>query len=401
MGAAPRVRMGLEVVARLGLSLLLVTLVSTAVVGLPGAPAAAQEKQPTAAGSGGAAASVDPLASQAAVDALKRGGNAIDAAVAAAGVLGVVEPYSSGVGGGGFMVIRTAGGKVTTIDGRERAPAAMRPDSFFENGSPLPFNDARFSGLSVGVPGTASTWATALRRYGTWSLDQALQPGIQVARDGFRVDQTFDDQTAQNVDYFDDVPSTAALYLDPDGTPRDVGSIVRNPDLARTYARIASFGLKGFYSGAIADAMATAAQNPPIAPDANHVWRHGLMSVSDVRDYTSPERSPTHIGYRGLPTGKAKARAGAPPFPGSVALRLRRSQRLRGRPGVLRRAPGRPALRQLRRRAARAHRPESRRRPARGRTGEPLRRPGRLGCGRQGWQWQLPAGPVHNSPRGR
>jgi gamma-glutamyltranspeptidase / glutathione hydrolase len=300
MGAAPRVRMGLEVVARLGLSLLLVTLVSTAVVGLPGAPAAAQEKQPTAAGSGGAAASVDPLASQAAVDALKRGGNAVDAAVAAAGVLGVVEPYSSGVGGGGFMVIRTAGGKVTTIDGRERAPAAMRPDSFFENGSPLPFNDARFSGLSVGVPGTASTWATALRRYGTWSLDQALQPGIQVARDGFRVDQTFDDQTAQNVDYFDDVPSTAALYLDPDGTPRDVGSIVRNPDLARTYARIASFGLKGFYSGAIADAMATAAQNPPIAPDANHVWRHGLMSVSDVRDYTSPERSPTHIGYRGL-----------------------------------------------------------------------------------------------------
>jgi gamma-glutamyltranspeptidase / glutathione hydrolase len=292
--------MGLEVVARLGLSLLLVTLVSTAVVGLPGAPAAAQEKQPTAAGSGGAAASVDPLASQAAVDALKRGGNAVDAAVAAAGVLGVVEPYSSGVGGGGFMVIRTAGGKVTTIDGRERAPAAMRPDSFFENGSPLPFNDARFSGLSVGVPGTASTWATALRRYGTWSLDQALQPGIQVARDGFRVDQTFDDQTAQNVDYFDDVPSTAALYLDPDGTPRDVGSIVRNPDLARTYARIASFGLKGFYSGAIADAMATAAQNPPIAPDANHVWRHGLMSVSDVRDYTSPERSPTHIGYRGL-----------------------------------------------------------------------------------------------------
>jgi gamma-glutamyltranspeptidase / glutathione hydrolase len=300
MGAAPRVRMGLEVVARLGLSLLLVTLVSTAVVGLPGAPAAAQEKQPTAAGSGGAAASVDPLASQAAVDALKRGGNAVDAAVAAAGVLGVVEPYSSGVGGGGFMVIRTAGGKVTTIDGRERAPAAMRPDSFLENGSPLPFNDARFSGLSAGVPGTVSTWATALRRYGTWSLDQALQPGIQVARDGFRVDQTFDDQTAQNVDYFDDVPSTAALYLDPDGTPRDVGSIVRNPDLARTYARIASFGLKGFYSGAIADAMATAAQNPPIAPDANHLWRHGLMSVSDVRDYTSPERSPTHIGYRGL-----------------------------------------------------------------------------------------------------
>ena len=285
---------------RLRLSLLLVTFASAAALVLPAPPAAAQEKQPTAVGSGGAAASVDPLATQAAIDALKGGGNAVDAAVAAAGVLGVVEPYSCGVGGGGFMVIRTAGGKVTTIDGREKAPAAMRPDSFFQNGSPLPFNDARFSGLSAGVPGTVSTWATALRRYGTWSLDRALQPGIRVARDGFPVDQTFYDQTAQNVDYFDDVPSTAALYLDQDGTPRDVGSTVRNPDLARTYERIASFGLKGFYSGAIADAMATAAEDPPTAPDANHLWRHGLMTVSDIRDYSSPERSPTHIGYRGL-----------------------------------------------------------------------------------------------------
>jgi gamma-glutamyltranspeptidase / glutathione hydrolase len=77
-----------------------------------------------------------------------------------------------------------------------------------------------------------------------------------------------------------------------------VGSTVRNPDLARTYERIASFGLKGFYSGAIADAMATAADNPPIAPNANHLWRHGPMTVSDVRDYTSPERSPTHISHR-------------------------------------------------------------------------------------------------------
>jgi gamma-glutamyltranspeptidase / glutathione hydrolase len=288
------------VVARLRLSLLFVTLASATALGLPAAPAAAQEKQPTAVGSGGAAASVDPLATQVAIDALKGGGNAVDAAVAAAGVLGVVEPYFCGVGGGGFMVIRTADGSVTTIDGREKAPDAMRPDSFFENGAPLPFNDARFSGLSAGVPGTVSTWATALRRYGTWSLDKALQPGIRVARDGFQVDQTFFDQTTPNVDYFDDVPSTAALYLDPDDTPRDVGSIVRNPDLARTYERIGSFGLKGFYSGAIADAMATAAENPPIAPDANHVWRHGLMTVSDVRDYRSPERSPTHIGYRGL-----------------------------------------------------------------------------------------------------
>src|SRR6186713_3022232 len=112
---------------------------------------------PTAIGTGGAAATVDTLATQAAVDTLRRGGNAVDAAVAAAGVLGVTEPFSCGIGGGGFMVLYRAGhhhGKVITIDGRETAPAAMRPDSFWENGAPLPFNAARYSGLSVGVPGT-------------------------------------------------------------------------------------------------------------------------------------------------------------------------------------------------------------------------------------------------------
>src|SRR5436309_4797403 len=112
-----------------------------------------------ATGTGGAAATVDSVATTAAIDALHHGGNAVDAAVTAAGVLGVVEPFSCGVGGGGFMVIRTPRGKVTTIDGREKAPRAMRPDSFFENGKPLDFNNARFSGISAGVPGTPLTWA--------------------------------------------------------------------------------------------------------------------------------------------------------------------------------------------------------------------------------------------------
>src|SRR2546428_2379888 len=166
----------------------------------------------TARGPGGAAATVDTLATQAAVDTLRHGGNAVDAAVTAAGVLGVTEPFSSGVGGGGFMVVyRASDGKVTTIDGRETAPAAMRPDSFWEHGAPLPFNDARFSGPSVGVPGTVATWDEALSLYGTISLADALQPGIRVARDGFVVVQTFFDQTRRNVDYFDDVPSSAAL----------------------------------------------------------------------------------------------------------------------------------------------------------------------------------------------
>jgi gamma-glutamyltranspeptidase / glutathione hydrolase len=282
----------------------LVTLIAVAALSAVPAAATAQpaqaEKQPTATGRGGAAATVDLLATRAAVEALRGGANAIDAAVVAAAVLGVTEPFSCGIGGGGFMVIRTSDGKVTTIDHRERAPAAMRPDSFFEAGQPLAFNDARYSGLSVGVPGTVRGWEEALRRYGTMSLTEALRPAIQVARDGFVVDQTFAEQTQQNLDYFDDVPSTQALYLDPDGTPRDVGTVLRNPDLARTYQRIAHLGAKGFYSGAVADAMVEAVQHPPVAADANHTWRPGLMTIRDVKAYVAPERAPTRVGYRGL-----------------------------------------------------------------------------------------------------
>jgi gamma-glutamyltranspeptidase / glutathione hydrolase len=257
-------------------------------------------KQSTAVGRDGGAATVDALGTQAAIDTLKRGGNAVDAAVAAAGVLGVVEPFSCGIGGGGFMVIRTRHGKVTTIDSRELSPRAMRPDSFMENGVPLPFNDARYSGLSAGVPGTVAGWDRALDDYGTKDLDDVLEPGIRVAENGFVVDQTFFAQTTPNVPWFDDVPSTAAIYLDPDGTPRDVGSVLRNPDMARTYRLIARRGTDGFYEGPVAEAMAEAAQDPPVTEDADHVWRPGLMTEDDVDDYYAPEREPARIRYRGL-----------------------------------------------------------------------------------------------------
>jgi gamma-glutamyltranspeptidase / glutathione hydrolase len=271
---------------------------------LGGAPAvSAQEpaKAPEARGTGGAASSVDALGTRAAIDVLRGGGNAIDAAVAAAGVLGVVEPFSCGIGGGGFMVIRTAGGDVTTYDGREKAPGAMRPDSFIENGTALGFDPARFSGLSAGVPGTPLTWARALRKYGTMSLREALRPGIRAARRGFTVDQTFFDAVDAVRDYFDDVPSTAALYLDADGTPRDVGSTIRNPDMARAYRLMGRDGVRrGFYRGPVAEAMVAAAANPPIAPTANHTWRKGLMTTDDLRRYTAPERAPVATQYRGL-----------------------------------------------------------------------------------------------------
>jgi gamma-glutamyltranspeptidase/glutathione hydrolase len=255
----------------------------------------------TQTGTGGAAATVDSVATGAARDVLGRGGNAVDAAVAAAAVLGVTEPFSSGVGGGGFMVIRRPNGKVTTIDSRETAPAQMRPDSFIENGAPLSFNDARYSGLSAGVPGTPAAWELALKRYGTWRFKRVLAPAIDVAREGFVVDPTFASQTDPNIPWFNDIPATAELYLDPDGTSRDPGEVLRNPDMARTYERIARFGAKrGFYRGPIAEAIAQAAQHPQTAPTADKTWRPGLITERDLRAYRAVQRKPTRIDYRGL-----------------------------------------------------------------------------------------------------
>jgi gamma-glutamyltranspeptidase/glutathione hydrolase len=269
-----------------------------------GIPAAADvgsgSGPPTSIGTGGAAASVEKLATQAGIDILRRGGNAVDAAVASAAVLGVTEPFSCGIGGGGFMVLRTAGGAVTTIDGRETAPAAMHPTSFWENGVPLPFSDARYSGLSVGVPGTVETWVYALEKFGTMSLAEVFAPAIHVARHGYVIDQVWFDQANANRDWFDDIPASAALFLDADGTPRDVGTVFTNPALAKTYERIAHLGAKGFYRGAVADALVEAVRHPPASPTANHVWRRGAMKMRDLHTYAAPERVPTHVNYRGL-----------------------------------------------------------------------------------------------------
>lgn len=262
----------------------------------------AARTEPTATGTGGAAATVDRLATQAAIDTLREGGNAVDAAVTAAAVLGVTEPFSCGIGGGGFMVVsRASDGTITTIDHRERAPAAMQADSFFEHGAPLSFNNARYSGLSVGVPGTVLGWAEALERYGTINLAEALEPAIDIAREGFVVDQTFVNQTQPNVAWFDDIPTTAALFLDPDGTPRDVGTVFRNPDLAHTYQRIGARGPhRGFYRGALAHALVKTVQHPPVGPTSDHTWRPGLMTMRDLQKYVAPEREPAHVTYRGL-----------------------------------------------------------------------------------------------------
>ena len=259
-----------------------------------------QPKVPTAVGSGGAAATVDLLATQAAIDMLRKGGNAVDAAVAAAGVLGVTEPFSSGVGGGGFMVIRTKHGQITTIDSRETAPATMRPDSFMVNGVPLSFNDARFSGLSAGIPGTVRGWGLALDRYGHKSLSKALEAGTRVAREGFVVDQTFFDQTRPTWT----TSTTSRRRPRSTSTPTARRATSARPCATRTlrgaYEYLARFGPDAFYRGPLARAIADAAQHPPIAPTANHVWRPGLMQESDLAAYRAIERAPTRVNYRGL-----------------------------------------------------------------------------------------------------
>ena len=276
--------------------------VLTVIAGLAVAPAAAHgSTPPTSTGYGGAAATVDRLATKAAVDTLRRGGNATDAAVTAAAVLGVTEPFSAGIGGGGFMVSYDARRRtITTNDHRERAPYAMDPESFFENGTALAFGDARYSGLSVGVPGTVLGWDRALSRHGTMTLAQVLAPAIRVARQGFVVDATFASQIEENRAWFDEVPAAAALYLDPDGTARDVGAVFRNPDLARTYRLIARVGPRGFYRGPLASAIARTVREPQIAATADHRWRPGVMTAADLASYTAPERAPVHSTYRGL-----------------------------------------------------------------------------------------------------
>jgi len=263
----------------------------------------------TSTGYGGAVSSVDASASAIGLEVLRDGGNAVDAAVATAAALGVTEPYSSGIGGGGYLVyFDAASGEVTTIDGRETAPEGMPSDAFVIPGSvsdtapygvAYPFADAVSSGRSVGVPGTLATWEAALDRFGTESLRDSLEPAILLATKGFTVDQTFRDQTLANQARFAQFPDTAELFL-PNGDAPQVGSIFKNLDLAMTLRQIALKGTDVFYEGPIADEIADVVQDPITAPGATLPAFTGYMTADDIAGYDVIERDPTHIEYRGL-----------------------------------------------------------------------------------------------------
>ena len=269
------------------------------------APAAAEshapEKVPTSVGYGGAVTSVDPNATQIGLEVLEDGGNAVDAAVATAAALGVTEPYSAGLGGGGYFLYYDARtGKVRTIDGRETAPKAMPRDAFIDpdTGKPYAFTEMVTSGVSVGVPGTPETWEKALRRWGSYSLRDALAPAARLAEEGFVVDETFRDQTLDNKERFEAYTTTPELFL-PDGDAPEVGTVFRNPDLARTYRLLMRKGMRAFYHGPLARDIVDAVQDPPKSEDTDLEVMPGHMTRQDLARYNAFFQKPTHVDYRG------------------------------------------------------------------------------------------------------
>ncbi|MBK6015880.1 gamma-glutamyltransferase [Streptomyces sp. MBT53] len=280
--------------------------VSAAVVSVGAAapPAATSSSTPTkvpvAVGYGGAVASVDADATAAGIEVLKKGGNAVDAAVATAAALGVTEPYSSGIGGGGYFVYYDAKSRtVHTIDGRETAPLTADSNLFVENGKALAFADAVSSGLSVGTPGTPATWQTALDQWGSEKLGTVLKPAERIASDGFTVDDTFRTQTAANETRFRYFPDTAKLFL-PGGALPVVGSTFKNPELAATYKELGKKGIGDIYRGALGKDILAAVNTPKVEAGSGWNARPGQLSAKDLAAYRAKLQAPTKTTYRGL-----------------------------------------------------------------------------------------------------
>ncbi|MGO4999516.1 gamma-glutamyltransferase [Oceanisphaera sp. W20_SRM_FM3] len=264
-------------------------------------------------GHGGAVATVSEQASQAALQILDKGGNAIDAAVAAAATLGVTAPFSCGIGGGGFMLIYSAkDDKVISIDHRETAPAYFTPSVFLADGVALEWEAAVPNGISVGVPGTVLGWQTALERYGTMSFEQLLAPAIKVADDGFAVSENFNRISQINEPKFARFTSASQLYLTA-GKAHAIGHHFSNPDLANTYRLLAKGGAKAFYEGELASDIVAAVNTPPVT-EGTHVLS-GQMSLNDLKDYEVRLRQPIHSTYRGYDVYGM-----APPSSGGIAI---------------------------------------------------------------------------------
>ena len=248
--------------------------------------------QATPAESRGVVSAADPRAAEAGAEMLRRGGSATDAAIATMLALTVVEPQSSGIGGGGFLLHHAADGTVETLDGREMAPAAATPDWFLgEDERPRPFMEAVLSGLSVGVPGNIRLAGEAHARHGKLPWADLFAPAIALARDGFVISERFREflQRARNRAAAD--AEGQGLFYDEMGEPLAAGTRVRNPALAETLGQIAEHGADWFYSGENATAIAVrvAAETPH--PEG--------MTVADIAAYQVKERPELCGPYRG------------------------------------------------------------------------------------------------------
>ena len=252
---------------------------------------------PVATGTGGAVATISAQASQSALAILNQGGNAIDAAVAAAATLGVTDPFSCGIGGGGFMVIYLARDqRAITIDHRETAPGTAGPQLFQPDGKPLDFETALASGLSVGVPGTVRGWHEALERYGSMRFAQVLAPAIAVADKGFVVTANFSQLVGLNENKFRQFAPTSELYLHK-GKALPAGTLLRNPGMARAYREIAQGGVKAFYEGPIARAIVDSVNRPPVVKGVQ--VPAGAMTMADLANYEARIRPALRSSYRG------------------------------------------------------------------------------------------------------
>lgn len=230
------------------------------------------------------AVTANPLASRAAEQILARGGTAVDAAIAAQLVLGLVEPQSSGIGGGAFMLsYRADGGELHYYDGRETAPAGVDEDYFLRDGQPRPFLKAVIGGYSVGVPGVLRMLELAHGRDGKLPWAELFQPAIRLAENGFRVSPRLH-QLLDRMPQVDARPAIAAYFFGDDGEPLPVGHLLKNPDYAATLRTIADKGADAFYSGPIAEAIAAAVQGDPKNP--------GKMTLKDIAGYRAKVREP-------------------------------------------------------------------------------------------------------------
>ncbi|MEO5613248.1 MAG: gamma-glutamyltransferase [Sphingomicrobium sp.] len=268
---------------------------AAAALTVSGCAATSASPPTTTSSSTGMVSAADPRAAEAGAEILRRGGSAADAAIATLLALNVVEPQSSGIGGGGFMVYSDRGGAPVTYDGRETAPAAADPNWFLKDGQPMTFEDAVPGGKSVGVPGNVRLMAMVHRQHGKLPWASLFGPAIRLARDGFAVTPRLHFALARGDDEGSSVAaSTAAaraLYFKPDGHPLDVGTIVRNPAIAAFFEQLAQRGPDSFYVGPNAQAIVAtvngAAHNP------------SPMTAGDVATYDAKPRPAVCGNYRG------------------------------------------------------------------------------------------------------